>query len=168
MQGDGMGDYAYRLMNAFLGSEVVPASLRTQIMKRVGFQISGDACIWPGASFRSKKITIEPGVFINIGFFYDGYEELHIGKNVRIGQFVRIITATHVIGPSHQRGTRDVVAKAVRIQDGCWIGAGVTILPGVVVKRGCVIATGSVLVESTEEDGLYAGNPARRVRELDL
>jgi acetyltransferase-like isoleucine patch superfamily enzyme len=29
------------------------------------------------------------------------------------------------------------------------------------------VAANSVISETTEPDGLYAGNPARRVRELD-
>ncbi len=162
-----MGDYAFRVMNAALGSEVVPAFVRTAVMRAVGFDISREACIWPGASFRSKKVTIGPGVFINVGFYHDGYDRLEIGRNVRIGPHVRVITATHEIGPPEQRGMIEVVGKPVHIRDACWIGTGVTILPGVVIERGCVLAAGAVVYETTEADGLYAGNPARRVRDLD-
>jgi maltose O-acetyltransferase len=161
-----MGDYRFRIFNAMLGSEFVPAFLRTKIMRRVGFGLSTTCTIWPGCSFRSKKIEIGSDVFINVGFFFDGYDQCTIGHRVRIGQFVRVLTATHEIGPPEQRGMVDVVGKPVCIQDGCWIGSGVTILPGVIVRRGCVVATSSVVVDSTDENGLYAGNPARRVRDL--
>ena len=161
-----MGDYAFRVMNSLLGSEILPASIRMKVMRRVGFNIATGSCIWAGASFRSRKVEIGTGVFINIGFFYDGYDVLEIGDNVRIGQYVRVITATHEIGPSKQRGLIEVLGKPVRIKDGCWIGSGVTILPGVTVERGCVLAANAVVMESTESDGLYAGNPAKRVREL--
>jgi acetyltransferase-like isoleucine patch superfamily enzyme len=46
------------------------------------------------------------------------------------------------------------------------VGAGVVILPGVTVAEGCVLAANSVVVVSTEAHGLYAGNPAKLVREL--
>jgi maltose O-acetyltransferase len=154
-------------MTSMLGSETLPASLRTRVMRAVGFQISPQATIWAGASFRSRRVEIGAGVFINVGFYHDGYDMLRIGDNVRIGPFVRIITATHEIGPPHRRGTIEVVGKPVCINDACWIGSGVTILPGVTIDRGCVIAVNSVVHESTEADGLYAGNPARRVRELE-
>jgi maltose O-acetyltransferase len=150
-----------------LRSEVVPAHIRTKMMRAVGFQLSPDTCIWAGALFRSKRISIGPGVFINVGFYHDGYDMLQIGANVRIGPFVRVITATHEIGPSKQRGQIEVVSNPVEIKEGCWIGSGVTILPGVTIDRGCVVAANSVISETTEPDGLYAGNPARRVRELD-
>ncbi len=162
-----MGDFAFRVMSALLGSEMLPASLRTKTMRAVGFRMSPQATVWAGASFRSKKVSIGPGVFINVGFYHDGFEMLEIGQNVRIGPFVRVITATHEIGPSHQRGMIEVVGKPVRIMEACWIGTGVTILPGVTVERGCVVAANSVVFEDTESDGLYAGNPARRVRELE-
>lgn len=162
-----MGDYAFRVMSSMLRSEVLPAFMRTKVMRAVGFEISKEATVWAGACFRSKQLSIGPGVFINVGFYHDGYDRLDIGRNVRIGPYVRVVTATHEIGPSHQRGLIEVVGKPVRIEDACWIGAGVTILPGVVVQRGCVVAANSVVYETTEPDGLYAGNPARRVRELE-
>jgi maltose O-acetyltransferase len=154
-------------MNAALGSEMMPASVRTTLMRAAGFNISKQACIWAGASFRSKRVTIGPGVFINVGFYHDGYEALEIGPNVRIGPYVRVITATHDIGPPEQRGMIEVVGKPVCIEEACWIGTAVTILPGVVIARGCVLAAGAIVYETTQADGLYAGNPARRVRDLD-
>ena len=63
-----MGDYPYRVLNALLGSELLPAFLRLRLMRRAGFNISKEACIWPGASFRSRRVTIGSGVFINVGF----------------------------------------------------------------------------------------------------
>lgn len=136
-------------------------------MKTAGYGVSTNSTIWPGASFRSKRVTIGSNVFINVGFFFDGYDRLTVGDDVRIGQFVRVITATHEIGPSRQRGLVEVVGRPVTIANGCWIGAGAVILPGVCIAPGCVVAANSVLGESTERDGLYAGNPARRVRELE-
>ena len=162
-----MGDYGFRVMSSLLGSEKLPAHLRMKAMRAVGFQISKEATIWAGASFRSKKVTIGSGVFINVGFYHDGYDMLRIGDNVRIGPFVRVITATHEIGPSHQRCLVEVVGKPVHIEEACWICAGATILPGVTIGRGCVLAAGAVAYEDTEMDGLYAGNPARRVKELE-
>ena len=162
-----MGDFGHRIMNSFLASEALPASARLALMRKVGFKIARDSCIWAGGSFRSKNLEIGSGVFINVGFFFDGYDHLTVGDNVRIGQFVRVLTATHHIGPSGQRGMIEVVGKAVHIEPGCWIGSGVTILPGVTIQKSCVIAANSVVTECTDPDGLYAGNPAMRVRDLD-
>jgi maltose O-acetyltransferase len=56
--------------------------------------------------------------------------------------------------------------KPVTVGDGCWLGACCIILPGVAIASGCIIAAGAVVSKSTEENGLYAGVPARRIRSL--
>jgi maltose O-acetyltransferase len=161
-----LGDYAFRVMSSLISSEFLPSSWRSKMMRGAGFDVRPGTTIWPGGCFRSKRVAIGTGVFINVGFYHDGYDLLRIGDNVRIGPYVRIITATHDIGPPSQRGMIEVVGKAVEIEQACWIGAGVTILPGVTVARGCVVAANAVVHETTDADGLYAGNPARRVRDL--
>ena len=122
--------------------------------------------MWSKCSLRSRKISLGKRVFINVGFFFDGASDLVIEDNVRIGQFVRILTASHSIGPSWERCLPEPEIGSVRIEEGCWIGSGVTIMPNVTVRRGCVIGASSLVLNSTEPDGLYVGIPAKRVRDL--
>lgn len=161
-----MGDFAHRMIDAFLRSELLPVGLRMRAMRLAGYDVAHGSCLWAGAVLRSKNLTIGTDTFVNVGFFHDGFETLRIGSNVRIGQYVRVITATHEIGPPSQRCLVEVVGKPVEIGRGCWIGCGVIILPGVTIAPGCVIAAGAVVTKSTQPDGLYAGTPARLVRKL--
>lgn len=156
-----------RVIFAGLGSEILPAFLRLRLLRRLGGKVDASACIWSGCNIRSARITLGRNVFINVGFFFDGTQHLTVGDNVRMGQHVSIITATHEIGPSHQRCTVEPVYGDVTIEEGCWIGTGVTILPGVIIRRGCVIGAGTIVKASTEPNGLYAGVPARRIRDLE-
>ena len=55
----------------------------------------------------------------------------------------------------------------IEINDGCWIGANSTILHGTVIEKGCVIAAGSVVKGRCRQDALYAGVPAKVIRDLD-
>jgi maltose O-acetyltransferase len=162
-----LGGHVFRIMAAIVGSDFVPARVRTRMLRTMGFQIARDTCIWGQCSLRSNRLRTAPRVFINIGFYHDGYEMLDIGRNVRIGPFVRVITASHPIGPSTQRAPMAVTGGPVHIKEGCWIGAGVIILPGVTIGEGCVIGAGSLVSRSTRANGLYMGVPARRVRDLD-
>lgn len=59
-----------------------------------------------------------------------------------------------------------VTRLPVIIERGCWVGLGAIILPGVTVREGCVIGAGAVVVHSTLPNGLYVGNPAKRVKDL--
>ncbi len=135
-------------------------------MRLAGYKVARNSCFWAGANLRSKRLVVGGNVFVNVGFFFDGFDTLTIGDNVRIGQYVKIITATHEIGPPQQRGTHETIGKPVHIENGSWIGSCAIILPGVTIASGCVIAAGSVVTKSTEPDGLYAGNPARLLRLL--
>ncbi|BCK75629.1 maltose O-acetyltransferase/hypothetical protein [Acetobacter aceti NBRC 14818] len=155
-----------RLCLAGIGSELIPAFLRTRLLNTLGASLEPSACIWPGCHLRSTNITMGRESFINVGFFFDGAARLTIGNNVRVGQFLSVVTATHDVGPAEQRCTIEAVLGDVVIEDGCWIGLNVTILPGVTIAKGCVIGAGSLVTKSTEPNGLYIGSPARRLREL--
>lgn len=101
--------------------------------------------------------------------FYTGvynHSEVIIGNRVYVGMETRFITTSHEIGSYEQRAGNDY-AKSIIIEDGVWIGAGVTIMPGVKVREGSIIAAGAVVIYSTEKNTLYAGIPARKIRTLD-
>ena len=161
-----MTDYWHRNFDSFLSSEIVPASIRNKIMRLYGYNFCHTSRIWSHHVIKSKKMSLGSQSFINVGFFFDGAGHLNIGDNVRIGQYVRIITATHRIGPSSQRCTMEAIVKPVRIGNGSWIGAGVTILPGVTIGAGCVIGANSLVKKSTGENELHVGNPAKRLTRL--
>jgi maltose O-acetyltransferase len=154
------------VLSTVLGSEWIPTFFRMWIMRTLGFRIGDGANIWSRFSLLSRRISVGRKVFINVGFFFDGANELVIEDNVSIGQFVRILTASHNVGPSLERCLPEPETGPVRIETGCWIGSGVTILPNVTVRRGCVVGACSLLLDSTEPDGLYVGIPARRTKDL--
>ncbi|MFW6772738.1 DapH/DapD/GlmU-related protein [Nocardioides sp. CPCC 205120] len=102
---------------------------------------------------------------INAGCHFENREPVSIGDRVYLGPQVLIGTSTHAVGPTEQRAG-SYSGAPVSIADGCWVGARAVILPGVTVARGCVIAAGSIVTRDTLPDGLYAGVPATRVRDL--
>ena len=52
------------------------------------------------------------------------------------------------------------------IEDNCWIGGNVTILPGVVIGEGSVIGAGAVVTKSIPAHTLAFGNPCRVIRDI--
>lgn len=66
------------------------------------------------------------------------------------------------------KNVRGVYGEQVIIGNGVWIGAGATILPGTVIGDGCVIAAGSVVKGIVESNSLYAGVPAKKIRDLEV
>ena len=64
-------------------------------------------------------------------------------------------------------GGGELLPIPIEVHDGCWIGANSTILPGSVIEKGCVIAAGSVVKGLLKPNRLYAGVPAKEIRQLE-
>ncbi len=88
-----------------------------------------------------------------------------IGNNVAIGPFSRFVSDTHAIGPSHRRAAESRFDPIV-VENGAWIGAGVTVLGGVTIGFGSIIGAGSVVTKDVPPNVIAAGAPAKVIRHL--
>lgn len=111
-------------------------------------------------------IVIGNNSTINPGCYIYGAGGIHIGNDVRIGPCCKIVAVNHVFKdletPICKQG---VTLVGITIEDDCWIGASATILDGVVVRSGNVIGAGSVVNRSTSNNTVYAGVPAKPIRD---
>jgi len=55
--------------------------------------------------------------------------------------------------------------QKIIIEDDVWIGLGVVILSGVTVGKGSIVAAGSVVTKNLESYSIFAGNPAKKIKE---
>lgn len=51
------------------------------------------------------------------------------------------------------------------IEDDVWVGYGSTILSGVSIGQGSIIAAGSLVNRNVEPFSIYAGNPAKKIKD---
>lgn len=58
-------------------------------------------------------------------------------------------------------------ARSIRIGNAVWIGFDSCILPGVTIGDGSIVGARSVVTENVPPYTIVAGNPARRVRQLE-
>lgn len=119
-----------------------------------------------GIGHCEQRLSIGQRGWINAGCYFDASERIDIGDDVAVGQQVLILTRTHELGDGSRRAG-PLLSAAVRIEDGCWIGARAVILPGVTVGRGAVVAAGAVVVDDVPPHTLVGGVPARSIRALD-
>lgn len=118
--------------------------------------------------FRSSNVEIGEGSWINSSCFFDNtHSAVKIGKNCGIAMGVMFCTNTHLIGKESLRAGKST-HSSIEVGDGSWIGTRATILPGVKIGRGCIIAAGAVVNKDCEPNGLYAGVPAKRVKDLAI
>lgn len=74
--------------------------------------------------------------------------DVKIGNNVLISPNVSIYTGTCTTNYRRRFGNRGTqYGKPVVIEDDCWIGANVVILPGVVIGKGVTVGAGSVVTK---------------------
>lgn len=79
-----------------------------------------------------------------------------------------LYSGTHPLDPAVRRGTEGPeLGKPVTIENDCWIGGNVIILPGVTIGRGSTIGAGSVVTKSFPEFSVIAGNPARFLQSIE-
>ena len=160
--------YANRLwnlcVNVLAASPFLTGGLREMFYRQAGIDPNGTQ-IRPGVWFFSSKISFGPGGMINGGTHFENREKVTVGKRCFFGPQTMIGTSTHEIGDHDQRAG-NYIGGEVFIGDGCWIGARATVLPGVTIAPGCIIAAGAVVIADTKPDGLYAGVPAVRKKNL--
>ena len=122
--------------------------------------------------FAILKLHRWRGVKIGKGCFIDPaaiIETAHPG-NITIGNDVRIaaqaIIMTHIKPPHllRNQGIMTSTVEPVRLDDSCFIGVGVIIMPGVTVGRAAVVASGAVVLGDVPPYSMVAGNPAKIVK----
>lgn len=90
-------------------------------------------------------------------------EFVTIGTDCFVGHGVMFINDTFASG-GPARGDRSKW-RSTSIGDGVSIGSNATIMP-VSICSGTVIGAGAVVTRDIKEPGIYAGNPARKLRAL--
>lgn len=150
--------------NSLLGNGLLPSTLRVRGLRRAGMRL-GAVSLADHCYFGGTDVAIGDGSFVNAEVFFDSAGGITIGEGCAVGMRTLLLTSGHAVGPPDRRAG-PVEARPISIGRGCWIGAGVTILPGVTVGEGCVVAAGAVLTRDCVPDSLYAGVPARLVRAL--
>lgn len=117
-------------------------------------QMGQHCSVWFNAVIRGDVNSIRIGDFTNIqdGALVHGtykYASTTIGSGVSIGHHAMIHGCT--------------------IEDDVLIGMGAIVLDHAVVQKGCLVGAGSVVTERSvlESGWLYAGIPARKIKQLD-
>ncbi|WP_218917258.1 acyltransferase [Niabella ginsenosidivorans] len=97
------------------------------------------------------------------------HHSITIGNDVKIGGGVRIYdTDFHSLDAAIRAGKDDILHKAkapVVIGNNAFIGAFSIILKGVTIGQNSIIGAGSVVTRSVPDNQIWAGNPAKFIKE---
>jgi len=100
--------------------------------------------------------------------FADGAEiynpsPIFFGSHAIVSQGAYVCGATHLYNEPEFR----MVTLPMNIGRYAWICARAIVAPGVNVGEGAILGIGSVATKDLEPFGIYAGHPARKVKERD-
>lgn len=152
-------------LNSFVASVVVPAPMRWRLLRFFGLKVERSR-IMPHVFIGDRNVSIGVGTFVNYRcVFNSGGGGIVIGRNCNIAMDVKFITSTHEIGGPDRRAGRPS-GEPIRVGDGVWLGVAAILLPGVAVGSGAIVAAGAVVTHDVEPNSIYAGVPARKVRDL--
>jgi acetyltransferase-like isoleucine patch superfamily enzyme len=114
--------------------------------------------------YNARNIHIGKNVYIAKGTWFSASVNIRIEDNVLFGPYVVVVTSNHSIKDGAYYFGEPVDVKEVVIQSGAWIGAHSTILSGSVVNKGVLVAANSVFKGVSEPYGIYAGTPAKWIK----
>ncbi len=125
------------------------------------------ARIFPGSSglrvwlHRRRGVRIGRNVFIGTDVIIDTSTpyKVSIGDNVTISMRSTLIGHFGNYGIDHIKNSK----YCLMIEDNCFIGPGVIIMPNVTISQGAVVAAGSIVTVSVAAGTMVQGNPAKPV-----
>jgi acetyltransferase-like isoleucine patch superfamily enzyme len=91
---------------------------------------------------------------------------LIIGDRVAIGPRVTAILSSDA-NWSRLMDQFEYIKSTIILEEDCWIGAGVILLPGVSIGKGAVVGAGSIVTKDVPPFTVVAGNPAKEVKKLN-
>jgi len=133
--------------------------IRLKFLQSISEHLTPISCI-SKSSIISKTATIEKGAIVSPNCF--------IGSNSTIGRFVYVMPNTF-IGHSSQISDGSIICSGVTISgnvnigESCYIGAGSVVKDHISIAPGVLIGSGSNVVSDLTDQGVYVGNPARKL-----
>jgi galactoside O-acetyltransferase len=127
-----------------------------------------DFCI---LSAGKNLFVLEDWIHIAAGVYIWGNEGFHVKSFSNISAGTKIYTQSdsycghHMIGPLIPSELRKVYGSPLVLEKHVIIGAGSIILPGVKLGEGVAIGSNSLVIKDCDAWGIYAGSPAKRIKE---
>ena len=160
-----------RVSNYFLDLELmllrwvgyIPShTIRNIKYKFFGMKIGKGSTLHMWANFFDpRNITIGEDTIIGDHAFLDGRDKLIIGNHVDIASSVMIYNSEHDLS----KDDFSAILAPVEIDDFCFIGPRVTIMPGVKIGKGAAVAGGAVVTKDVDPFTIVGGVPAKLIGE---
>ncbi len=138
-----------------------PYGVKSWLLKLFGARIGSGLVIKTNVRIKYPwRLTIGDHCWIGESVWIDNLAAVNIGNSVALSQGAMLLTGNHDYSASDFRYR----LGEITLHDGVWIGAKAIVCPGVTCHSHAILTVNSVANRNLEPFGIYAGNPAVRVR----
>jgi putative colanic acid biosynthesis acetyltransferase WcaF len=110
------------------------------------------------------RLNIGDHCWIGEDVWIDNLDNVSIGDHVCLSQGAMLLTGNH----DYSVSSFPYRLGKIILENGVWIGARSTVCPGVTCFSHSILTVASVATRNMEQMKIYAGNPARFVRERKI
>ena len=135
---------------------------RRFLLNLFGARLAPKARIYPKTSiWYPPNLEMEDHALVGPGVILYNMGPMKIGAYAIISQRAHLCGGTHDVDDPHFQ----LQPKPITIEPKAWIAAEAFVGPGVTVGEGAVLGARAVAAKDLEPWGIFAGNPARKIRE---
>lgn len=135
---------------------------RRLLLNAFGAKLSPKARIYPKTSiWYPPNLTMDDHALVGPGVILYNMGPMKIGAYAIISQRAHLCGGTHDPDDPHFQ----IQPKPVTIEPKAWVAAEAFVGPGVTVGEGAILGARAVAAKNLEPWGIYAGNPAKKIRE---
>ena len=147
----------------FLKSSWFPfLGFKVFLLRLFGAKIGKGVIIKPNVNIKYPWfLEIGDHVWIGEKAWIDNLGKVNIGDNTCISQGALLLCGNHDYTTVHF----DLMVRSIVLEEGVWIGAKAIVAGGAVCRSHAVLTAGSVCSGELEAYGIYAGNPAQKIKE---
>ncbi len=138
------------------------SAYRRLLLNLLGSSLKKRASVYPSAKiWYPPNLVMEEGASIGPGVKVYNQGLITIGRNAIVSQGAHLCASTH----DYNDPTHPLLLAPINIGANAWICAEAFIGPGVTIGEGSVVGARAVVTKDTECWAVYAGNPAKKVKE---
>lgn len=121
-----------------------------------------------GMEFINRETGVEPQIAEGVSFsgVIDCIDLVTIEKDAFSGHNIALLTGGHDYTKFGEERKSSTAKGPIHIKEGAWIGSFAIVLGGVTIGKHAVIGAGAVVTKDVPDYQVWAGVPARFIKEI--
>ena len=110
------------------------------------------------------SIVVGDRVFIGSNCEFNIIKRMEVGNDCLIASGCRFIDHNHGMALDEPMNVQFNESSAITLEENVWLGVNVVVLQGVTIGRGAIVAAGAVVNKNINENEVWGGVPARKIK----